>query len=824
MATQYMFSPQMNYGGPMSHGPLQQPQAGNGFKNGGFAFRKRFERVDWRKMAAVDVDRISQTLDFNALQENIMNITFCNIESELDVRTVDPNFLKLFKLAQLTIEYLLYSQEYLAGLCTSLEEKAKTANEDENKLKKELEAMKKELTEVKRESHKRRKLLIAQQQLMHAGAGSYNKCPFCPKAFLNGSFLQAHIARRHGSGIGSGVSSGVGSGEPSKAYSPDHGVGDSLANNPHFEAEVSQIKKRLLATEAQLEEERKMLASLRRKEEKIMPMVADRVEAATEQQGEIHKQEIDEIKDVFMRELREVNEKYMASERALAEMEQRYGAKRSYLGTSLQDDDIDNEKELLQQQRAEVAAVREQLQKQMDDVEDKVQVTMDTHQKRRQRHKEKERKKREKELKAAIEDEVVPLNTKQQEMEVLMKSAEMEAKQRGISMYPSDEEESYALGSVTSSLRTPRATSTMGSTMGFTGTGSLNLRTSQFLEQLRLNPTLGLMRDQLSELLAEKVEKCGIPRGAPGIADQVLQNKLAMQRTQRQSYVQRYPNFMELRDHFDKQAHDRAVKILRQKKQSPRNPPPGTGSSPHPGKSPRLPPTHQSRSASAASRTGGQGSSNNTPRSSSAPSPRPRVQATPKSQPQAQPRNGTSRTPLSTGSTTEWTSTQWDSDDDSEDDISGIKPFSPSPSNARLIQSGPRSAQRPTPSPRPSPRHQAKPIVIQSRPLHGGDDDVGDILGSDGEDDVRARTQPVRTRSPASRLTSTAPQPRGQNVAQLSRSIENQLGSRGQKKPVGGVDTMSSAASKKNQAYLEDFDDESDWDDTEQPARPPPRR
>ena len=35
--------------------------------------------------------------------------------------------------------------------------------------------MKKELTEVKRESHKRKKLLIAQQQLMHAGAGSYNK-------------------------------------------------------------------------------------------------------------------------------------------------------------------------------------------------------------------------------------------------------------------------------------------------------------------------------------------------------------------------------------------------------------------------------------------------------------------------------------------------------------------------------------------------------------------------------------------------------------------------------------------------------------------------
>ena len=32
-----------------------------------------------------------------------------------------------------------------------------------------------ELTAVKKESHKRKKLLVAQQQLMSAGSGSYNK-------------------------------------------------------------------------------------------------------------------------------------------------------------------------------------------------------------------------------------------------------------------------------------------------------------------------------------------------------------------------------------------------------------------------------------------------------------------------------------------------------------------------------------------------------------------------------------------------------------------------------------------------------------------------
>ena len=67
---------------------------------------------------------------------------------------------------------------------------------------------------------------------------------------------------------------------------------------------------------------------------------------------------------------------------------------------------------------------------------------------------------------------------------------------------------------------------------------------------------------------------------------------------------------------------------------------------------------------------------------------------------------------MSSRSTTEWTSTQWDSDEDSEDNmnISGVKPFTPSP-NTRLIQSGPR------PSPRHSPSPPAPPPVTKPNPL-----------------------------------------------------------------------------------------------------------
>lgn len=34
-------------------------------------------------IASVDVDRIAKEMDFQVLQQNIMNVTFCNIETEV---------------------------------------------------------------------------------------------------------------------------------------------------------------------------------------------------------------------------------------------------------------------------------------------------------------------------------------------------------------------------------------------------------------------------------------------------------------------------------------------------------------------------------------------------------------------------------------------------------------------------------------------------------------------------------------------------------------------------------------------------------------------
>ena len=48
-----------------------------------FSARRKTEQVDWRKIAALNIDQMAQAFDFNTLQENIYSITFCDIESEV---------------------------------------------------------------------------------------------------------------------------------------------------------------------------------------------------------------------------------------------------------------------------------------------------------------------------------------------------------------------------------------------------------------------------------------------------------------------------------------------------------------------------------------------------------------------------------------------------------------------------------------------------------------------------------------------------------------------------------------------------------------------
>lgn len=834
--------------------------AGPGANGKSFAFRKRYEKIDWRRIASIDTDTISRTLDFNALQDNIMNITFCNIEAELDVRLVDPNFVKIFKLAQMIIEYLLHSQEFLTSKLSGFENRLKHAEQDHEATKAELGKQKEELMAVKKESHKRKKLLIAQQQLIHAGSGSYNKCPFCSKAFLNSSFLQSHIHRRHG---GSSPSS------KDSQQTTEQGSVPSPQGQA-FEEEMNEIRERLKQTENQLSHERKArkLLQHQQKSEEV-PKFAERLEEDNVER----KAEMDKFRAMYMKEIKEVTEKYKASEQALENMR---AGKHSNLG-ELQDDG--DERDLLRQQREEVAMLKEQLQDQVHNVEASMEQRIDKRERQWQKKMDQLKKQHASDLRqlndalsrtstelrnqkqkgkgpAQIPDqqheEVEELLKKTREQETLIeeelrRSHEEEmilqqaaAVQRAeatriMSMEPSsdEEDETTQMGTGTGT-GTGSYSRSVHSTLGTERSGEVTLRTTQFLEQLRKNPTLKMMRDELVSLLQEQLEKIGIPPGTKSIPDEVLFSKLAHLRMRRNTTQQKHgPLFMEYRNQFNNLADAQAKERLKALKRSP---PPVPGSQRLSGTGPPGRPTSV---PSTLSRTGSP---------ARGPSPRPRSmpsqQAAPVSQaPRAPPRSHSpqqraaspkrAESPLrKTGSSVEYTSTQWDSDEYETDSEEETEPAfhprgqvimsGPRPGSASSAQPPPRPGfptpqsrqQQPTAAPRTQQQQQQQQVrTIMSKTLDDVDDD-DDWLDSDSDESPRAR--------PSSVSKTPQPQPKGPMVAQLSQSIEMQLAGRKQGvKPVGGVDTMS--GKKKTDADLLDLSD-SDWDVSSVEEDPKPRQ
>ncbi|XP_046887069.1 zinc finger protein Dzip1 isoform X5 [Hypomesus transpacificus] len=165
-----------------------------------FKFRQRRESVDWRRVSAVDVDLVASELDFLTLQEHVQGVTFCSVEGERCSRCqspVDPALLKLFRLAQLTVEYLLHSQEVLTLSLQAAEERLRAAGLDRDQVLAQQQKQAEEITALKAELRHRKKIIKSHQNVLASRLTNCHKCQHCDKAFMNSSFLQNHMQRRH---------------------------------------------------------------------------------------------------------------------------------------------------------------------------------------------------------------------------------------------------------------------------------------------------------------------------------------------------------------------------------------------------------------------------------------------------------------------------------------------------------------------------------------------------------------------------------------------------------------------------------------------------
>ncbi|XP_075054386.1 cilium assembly protein DZIP1-like [Mixophyes fleayi] len=301
---------------PHSTTPTSMPSSNHGTL---FKFRSRHEGVDWRRIGAIDVDRLANELDFATLQENIMGITFCCIEREKCPHchnSLDPILVKLFRLAQFTIEYLLHSQEYLTSNVQKLEEKVHASLCEAEQVKQKMIKQSAEMKSLKEECKRRKKIIATQQSQMmvSAGAGSYHKCQHCEKAFMNNSYLQDHIKRRHNE------------------------VKDNLQSIEKFQYEINCLKEELQTAKTQLDAEHaahiEKLSQMQENEHKKYEQeILNKFDNWKKEERNKFEDELKKVKEMFMNELKELKAKNSLLENELHEMKKDGLHGRSALGT-----------------------------------------------------------------------------------------------------------------------------------------------------------------------------------------------------------------------------------------------------------------------------------------------------------------------------------------------------------------------------------------------------------------------------------------------------------------------------------------------------------
>ncbi|XP_067014456.2 cilium assembly protein DZIP1 [Anabrus simplex] len=171
-------------------------------KEMGFGFSLRRGRVDWDRIDTLDVDRLIQERDLMRLHENLNNIVNYSLNNEYDVKILDPNFVKLFRLAQLAVDYLMYSEQHLYNSVELLQHELSLSVKEIDRLKHEcrkkdddLKNMKKQMKERERrfpEAHTHH-----HHQQLSSDASGVSRCSHCGKMFMSDVYLEAHHTRRH---------------------------------------------------------------------------------------------------------------------------------------------------------------------------------------------------------------------------------------------------------------------------------------------------------------------------------------------------------------------------------------------------------------------------------------------------------------------------------------------------------------------------------------------------------------------------------------------------------------------------------------------------
>lgn len=99
-----------------------------GLLNQPFQFSQKEDVIRWNELEDLDIGHIEKTTDLHTLEKVLSHLTFAKMRKEDIDRIADPAFIKLFKLSQLSMEYMQFTQNTVDNLIHGIDVKVKYFN------------------------------------------------------------------------------------------------------------------------------------------------------------------------------------------------------------------------------------------------------------------------------------------------------------------------------------------------------------------------------------------------------------------------------------------------------------------------------------------------------------------------------------------------------------------------------------------------------------------------------------------------------------------------------------------------------------------------
>ena len=131
-----------------------------------FYFQQRRGRLDLKRISRINVERVIEDVDIDTLQSVLESIAFADLNVDDLAHYADDHFVKLFRLSQLIIEYLLNVQNALLTYAKDAEDEYSKIEAACKEGERRLRSRKEKMSGLKKELKRNRKTISTYEKLL----------------------------------------------------------------------------------------------------------------------------------------------------------------------------------------------------------------------------------------------------------------------------------------------------------------------------------------------------------------------------------------------------------------------------------------------------------------------------------------------------------------------------------------------------------------------------------------------------------------------------------------------------------------------------------